>query len=139
MDSQALRGHRAMLGFELEVLAMKLDRFGWERGRGTPVQDRLITDWMDVLQDYPLDEVKAGINAYLDVKPGKMPNERDVLAAIMLHRERFLLMNRNRKAEAEKAAAAASAAPCSPDAAAAILEEFEFRPKRFPGVGEGDG
>lgn len=79
LDSQALKAHRAMLAMELEVLAMKTDRFGWERERGSPIQDRLITDWMDTLQDYPLDEVQRGIVACLDAKPGKMPNERDVL------------------------------------------------------------
>lgn len=79
LDSQALKAHRAMLAMELEVLAMKTDRFGWERERGNPIQDRLITDWMDTLQDYPLDEVQRGIVACLDARPGKMPNERDVL------------------------------------------------------------
>lgn len=79
LDSQALKAHRAMLAMELEVLAMKTDRFGWERERGNPIQDRLITDWMDTLQDYPMDEVKAAIAACLDARQGKMPNERDVL------------------------------------------------------------
>jgi|JI7StandDraft_1071085.scaffolds.fasta_scaffold100285_2 hypothetical protein len=91
LDSQALKAHRAMLAMELEVLAMKTDRFGWERERGNPIQDRLITDWMDTLQDYPLDEVQRGISACLDTKPGKMPNERDVLFQVHKDRARQLL------------------------------------------------
>ena len=92
LDSPGLKAHRAMLAVELEVLAMKTDRFGWERERGNPIQDRLITDWMDTLQDFPLEEVKGAIKACLDIKPGKMPNERDVLFQVHKDRARQLII-----------------------------------------------
>jgi hypothetical protein len=77
-----------MICFELEVLAGKLDRFGWERNRGTPVQDRLMTDWMDALQEYPLSEVQQAIRDCLSADPGKMPNEWHVVTKIMEARRR---------------------------------------------------
>lgn len=76
-----------MIGIELEVLAKKFDRFGWERDAGTPVHDRMITDWMDALQDYPLDEVQAACRACVKADPRHMPNEGAVLAQIMAARK----------------------------------------------------
>lgn len=90
LDSQALAKHRAMIGIELEVLAKKFDRFGWERDAGTPVHDRMITDWMDALQDYPLDEVQAACRACVRDDPRRMPNEGAVLAQIMAARARLV-------------------------------------------------
>ena len=127
LDSQALTKHRAMVAFELEVLAKKMDRFGWDRDRETAAQDRLITDWMDTLQDYPLNEIKAAITACLDAQPKRLPNERDVLLQIMTARERFLLMTRKRQAEVPDP----DRQPVTAEAAAKIMEEFGFRPKRF--------
>jgi hypothetical protein len=89
LGSQDLAKHKAMICFELEVLAGKLDRFGWDRNRGTPVQDRLMTDWMDALQDYPLDEVQQAIRDCLSADPGKMPNEWHVVTKIMEARRRY--------------------------------------------------
>ena len=34
LGSQDLSRHRAMIALEMEVLAKKFDRFGWERDRG---------------------------------------------------------------------------------------------------------
>ena len=74
------------MAFELEVLAKKLDRFGWDRDRGTPIHDRMLTDWMNALQDYPLDEVKAACVAAVLDAPGKMPNEGHIKAHIVAKR-----------------------------------------------------
>lgn len=85
-----------MVGLELEVMAKKLDRFGWEKDRGTPAHDRIMSDWMDALQDFPLDEIKNACRACV-IELGKrrtggqyvpMPNEGDVLAHIMAERRR---------------------------------------------------
>ena len=92
---QDLDRHRAMIAFELEVLAKKLDKFGWERDRGTPAHDRLMTDWMDALQDYPLAEVQTACKACVIHQPSRMPNEGDVLAKIMDARR--LTLSRHRK------------------------------------------
>ncbi|WP_273688436.1 hypothetical protein [Ketogulonicigenium vulgare] len=88
--------HRAMIGFELEVLAVKLDRFGWERMRGTPVMARLLGDWMDALQDFPIEEVRAACRACIADRPQHMPNEGAVLAQIMeARRKRVAALPRN--------------------------------------------
>ena len=79
-----------MVAVELEVLAKKLDRFGWERDRGSMAHDRMLTDWMDALQDYPLDEVRAACAAAIIANPNKMPNEGHVRAEIMKARQRIV-------------------------------------------------
>ena len=47
-----------------------------------------MTDWMDALQDYPLDEVQQAIRDCLSSDPGKMPNEWHVVTKIMEARRR---------------------------------------------------
>ena len=78
LGSQELAKHRAMLAMECEFLAKKFDRFGWERERNTPAQDRQKLDFMDALQDYPLGEVQAACRAAVLSNPNKMPNEGHV-------------------------------------------------------------
>ena len=83
LDWPDLDKHRAMVGVELEVIAKKVDRFGWDRDRGTLVHDRLVADWMDELEDYPLDEIKNACRAWLSKHSQKMPNEQDIKALIV--------------------------------------------------------
>ena len=90
LGSQDLAKHKATLGLELEVLAKKFDRFGWDRDRGTAAQDRLVLDWMDALKDYPLDEVRNACKAAVLSNPNKMPNEGHVIAQIEKARAAFL-------------------------------------------------
>ena len=71
---------------ELEVLAKKFDRFGWDRDRGSYAQERQLTDWMNALQDYPLREVQAACAASVLSNPNKMPNEGHVKAKILAAR-----------------------------------------------------
>lgn len=71
------------MAVELEVLAKKFDRFGWDRDRGSMAHDRTLTDWMDALQDFPLDEVQAACRAAVLSNPNKMPNEGHVKSEIM--------------------------------------------------------
>ena len=78
--------HRALLAIELEVLAKKLDKFGWERDRNSHVQDRIIVDFMDALQDYPIDEVRAACKAAVIALPDKMPNEGHVRRQVQMAR-----------------------------------------------------
>jgi hypothetical protein len=86
LDSRALSKHRAMIGFEQEVLAKKVDRFGWDRDAGSAVHDRMVTDWMNALQDFPLVEVQKACIAAISAKPDKMPNEGHVKAQILAAR-----------------------------------------------------
>jgi hypothetical protein len=90
LGSQALAQHRAMVSIELEVLAKKFDRFGWDRDRGSMAQDRLISDWMDALQDFPLDEVRAACKAAVLADPKNMPNEGHIVAKVMAARAQFV-------------------------------------------------
>jgi hypothetical protein len=106
LGSQALAEHRAMIAIELEVLARKFDRFGWDRDRGSMAHDRLILDWMDALQDYPLDEVKAGCRAAVEANPDRMPNEGHVLNQINEVRRKQMLSRAFRENMARKRAAA---------------------------------
>lgn len=71
-----------MVALELEVLAKKLDRFGWDRDRGTAAHDRIILDWMDALEAFPLEEVRAACKALVLESPRRMPNEGDVVQRI---------------------------------------------------------
>ena len=66
LDLSALAMHQATVALELEVLAKKMDRFGWERDRGTPAHDRMVNDWIDALQDFPLSEIQDAVRAAMD-------------------------------------------------------------------------
>jgi len=119
-----LERHRAMIAIELEVMAKKVDRFGWDRDRGTHAHDRLVTDWMDALQDYPLAEVKAACRACILASPNRMPNEGHVLEKIM---------------DARRVAIAAMPRPrdeprpprVTPEAAAEIMAGAGYTPRRM--------
>lgn len=128
LGSQELGKHRAMVAVELEVMAKKMDRFGWERDRNSAAHDRLLSDWMDALHDYPLDEVRAACRDWVMSSPRKMPNEGDILSIIK--RQRFETM------QAHKAKMPAPRpAPkdrVSKDRAAEILAEVGFAPRPMP-------
>ena len=79
-----------MVGFELEVLAKKVDRFGWDRDRNSPAHDRMLTDWMLALQDFPLVEVQAACRAAVEANPNKMPNEGHVKSQILKARAKIV-------------------------------------------------
>jgi hypothetical protein len=130
LDSQALQKQRAMVALELEVMAKKMDRFGWERDRGSAAHDRLMTDWMDVLQDYLLSEVQAACREWVRNNPRKMPNEGDILR----------LIQASRTAEWQRRKAEMPPKPekkrerVTGEVSNSILEEYGFAPKRFGGA-----
>lgn len=128
LDSQDFTKHRAMVAFELEVLAKKLDRFGWERDRETAAHDRLVMDWMLALQDYPLAEVQAACRAWVSENPRRMPNEGDILAQIGAARARHVSLRPRHDDEQPKPP------PVSKDAALEILASAGFRPRRMGGA-----
>jgi hypothetical protein len=124
---QDLGKHRAMVAIELEVLAKKMDRFGWERDRGSAAHDRLLTDWMDALQDYSLQEVQKACRAAVLANPNKVPNEGHIVAQIKAARREYLVLNPpapepqpDRK-------------PVDAETANAIVASLGFAPKRFGG------
>lgn len=123
LDSQSLDKHRAMVGFELEVLSKKVDRFGWDRDRNTPAQDRQMTDWMDALQDYGLAEVQRACKQAIEENPNKCPNEG--------HVKGIIIRNRGKELQALPKPVEASAPRSEPD------EESKARvAKLVAGVGE---
>jgi hypothetical protein len=71
-----------------------MDRFGWERDRNSPAHDRLVIDWMDALQDYPLDEIRAACREAVIARPNAMPNEGHILAEISKRRAHFIRIHR---------------------------------------------
>jgi hypothetical protein len=114
-----------MVAVELEVLAKKMDRFGWERDRNSPAHDRLVMDWMDALQDYPLDEIRVACREAVKARPNAMPNEGHILANIMDARALALrLMPKlpEHGPEREKISA---------ERAAEIMADVGFKPQRF--------
>ena len=114
-----------MVAVELEVLAKKFDRFGWDRDTGSAAHDRLITDWMDALQDYPLDEVRAACKAAVLENPAKMPNEGHILSHIKAARKRFLRLKPPApQPEPERK-------PVDRQTANEILAQAGFAPKRM--------
>jgi hypothetical protein len=127
LASPDLDKHRAMVAVELEVMAKKMDRFGWDRDRGSMAHDRLIADWMDTLQDYPLTEVRAACRAWVQDNPRRMPNEGDIRSKILAARSKHVAAL-PKPAEAETQTERVSA-----DRAAEIMAEAGFRPKRFGG------
>ena len=120
-----------MVAMEMEILAKKTDRFGWERDRNTPAHDRLILDWMDALQDFPLDEIRLAIKAAMDEKPGRTLNEREVLFQVHKGRARQLL---SLKAQAKAPPEDPERRPATAEEARKILEEYGFTPKRMKGT-----
>lgn len=114
-------------------MAKKMDRFGWERDRGTAAHDRLMTDWMAALQDYPLPEVQAACRAWVTSNPRRMPNEGDILGKIRAARRESVA----RFKAANPAAPEPAKERVSREAAAQIMAEVGFRPKGFPKAGEG--
>jgi hypothetical protein len=116
-----------MVAFELEVLAKKLDRFGWERDRQTAAHDRLVMDWMLALQDYPLSEVQAACRAWVSENPRKMPNEGDILAQIGAARARHVAGLPRRVEELPRPQ------PVSKEASLEILAQYGFTPRRMDG------
>ncbi len=111
-------------------MAKKLDRFGWERDRNSPAHDRIVMDWMDALQDYPLDEIRAACKAAVMDRPNSMPNEGHIIAKITESRAAFVRMNR--KPEPPEP----PREKISADRAAEILAEVGFKPKTFTGAAE---
>ena len=128
LGSRALAEHRAMLAMECEFLAKKFDRFGWERERNTPSQDRQKLDFMDALQDYPLAEVQAACKSAVLATPSKMPNEGHIRQHI--HKARALIV----AARPPVVLAEVPRQVVDREVAQSILEEAGFAPKRFGGA-----
>lgn len=89
LSPPALDHHRAALGIELEVVSVKADRFGWDR-MSNDLRLRLRQDWMDALQDFTLDEVRAACREALGGNARDAVNEEKIKALIIADRARRL-------------------------------------------------
>lgn len=123
LGSRDLQRHRAMVAVELEVLAKKLDRFGWDRDRNTPVHDRLLVDWMDALQDYPLGEIQAACRRAVLQNPNRMVNEGHVKGEILKARRLAVLPSYRPEPDERREVITQSRAD-------EILAEVGFKPRR---------
>jgi hypothetical protein len=121
-----------MVAVELEVMAKKLDRFGWDRDRNSAAHDRLVRDWIAALQDYPLDEIQEACRQWVRQNPRKMCNEGDIRSLIDTARHDEWL---KRKAEMPPEPPAPPKNKPTPEQANEILRQAGFAPKTF---GRGD-
>ena len=128
LASQDLAKHAAMVALELEVMAKKMDRFGWERDRGTAAHDRIVMDWMNALQDYPLSEVQGACRKWVASNPRKVPNEGDILGIIRQERRSWLEASRVPQPEPERPPRVTS------EEAAEILKRAGVRVNEHGGV-----
>ena len=126
LELSALAKHQAQVALELEVLAKKTDRYGWERDRGTVAHDQMMGDWIDALQDFPLGEVQEAIKAAMDEKRGKMPNEREVLFQVHKARAKWLLAQPKPQELQDP-----ERRPATAEEAKKIMEDYGFAPKRM--------
>jgi hypothetical protein len=116
-----------MVAVELEVMAKKMDRFGWDRDKGSYAHDRILTDWMDALQDYPLGEVKAACAAAVLASPNRMPHEGHIVAQIMAARAKVVAaLPKQSQQDRERP-------PVDRKRANDILAQAGFAPRRFGG------
>ncbi|KZY51014.1 hypothetical protein A3734_06540 [Sulfitobacter sp. HI0054] len=73
----------------MEAMMVKHDKFGWDR-LDAPLRKMIRMDWMDALQDYPLDEVRAACRQHTIEQPRKVPNEGDIKAIILRNRAKVV-------------------------------------------------
>ena len=103
------------MAFELDVVSQKVQRFGWG-DMAKAMKDRLTEDWVSVLGEFPLAEVKRAIGDCLEVDP-KCPTEQAVKVAIQ--KRRAAAMQRASKPEPPEP----KPEKVSPEAAQRIVEE----------------
>ena len=115
-----------MVALELEIMAKKMDRFGWDRDRGSIAHDRAVSDWMDALQDFPLSEVQGACQAWVRDNSRRMPNEGDIRGIIMARRAKIVARLKAGQHEPERQRISA-------ERAAEIVAQAGFAPRRFGG------
>jgi hypothetical protein len=79
-----------LLAVELEVVSVKVDRFGWGQMNDT-LRKRLRQDWVDALQDFALSEVQDACRVALGGNQKDAVNEEKIKAMVVADRARRLL------------------------------------------------
>jgi hypothetical protein len=85
--------------------------------------DRLMTDWMDALQDYPLSEVQSACREWVKVQPRKMPNEGDISKLIL--NKRSVMVERHKAQQPREVVV--NVKPLSQETRKSVLEQAGFR------------
>ena len=85
LGSDMLKKHLSLISFELEVVSTKIDRFGWGQ-MSKDMKDRLTADWVDILGDFRLAEVREACSALMGSKPKDATNECMVKVQILASR-----------------------------------------------------
>lgn len=131
LGPQDLAKHRVEVGFELEILARKTDRFGWD-AMNPHVRKRLVADWIDRLADFTMEEIRAATKHLLADDPKQAANEERVAAVINAERAKRAAALPKQDPEYHR--------PPSPTAeekarASELLASAGFAPKRFKRFG----
>ena len=85
LTSHELDRHRAALAIELEVQSIKVDRFGWN-AMNEALRKRLRQDWVDALQDYGIEEVRAACRTALAGNVRDAVNEEKIRGLVIADR-----------------------------------------------------
>jgi len=128
LDGQKAARRGAELRAILEVASAKIDRFGWN-GMDQHIKDQICSDWCDLLSQYTLAEVRAGVDAVFSASGGKLKsiNEFQVQAEIRKSHREFLA-TLPKRAEAPEP----PTERVSKERAAEIIAQAGFAPKRMP-------
>lgn len=85
LTQQELDKHRADLCLVMEVMVRKYDKFGWDRMEDG-MRKLIRMDWLEALQDYPLNEVREACRIHTVEQPNKVPNEGHIKAIVLRER-----------------------------------------------------
>lgn len=78
-----------MIGLEVTVV---LDGY-WKDHPPQLVKDRILADWMDSLQDWHSDQVRAAMVEWRNENPGKKPNPGHILKILKRRRGKVYAYN----------------------------------------------
>lgn len=89
LPQPALDKHRADVCLVMEVMVRKHDKFGWDQ-MNAGMRQMIREDWLAVLSDYPVDEVRGACRLHTQEQPNKVPNEGHIKAIIVRERGKVL-------------------------------------------------
>jgi len=102
LPPQELDKHRADVCLVMEVMVRKHDKFGWDQ-MNAGMRQMIREDWLAVLSDYPVDEVRGACRLHTQEQPNKVPNEGHIKAIIVRERGKVLAaMPKARPVEVER-------------------------------------
>lgn len=108
----------------------KHDKFGWDQ-MNAGMRRMIREDWLAVLSDYPVAEVRAACRLHTQEAPNKVPNEGHIKAIILRERGKVLAA-RPKPVPVEPA----RQAPTAEEKArvSQMMKDAGFTPKRFGGA-----